>query len=420
MKSRGALRGMFAGVLAVALATVPAVSAMADTGSSWWYDFYKVGQVQSEGWTGKGVKVAVLDEQINPDLPVFQGTPLTVSDESICSVPPTSAEVTKMSTHGSNATALLIGNGQGPSAVHGISPQADVTFYGFGTSGTCTTKTVDGLRLSGFGQAFRAAVDDGNTIITSSVGWGFLAPGDVTLLARALANGVIVVAATVNDPSQTTDYPGASNGVIAVNAMTSEGAIQPSENDPSMPNVVPEATVLAAGEGLAGLGDLQSGSWTASEISGASYATPLVAGMLAVAKQKYPKATANQLIQSLIHNTTPEDHPLARDETGGFGYGPVSLTHLLAADPSQYPDKNPLLDKTSGKPTARQIAEASTAATAAPSATPGAAVTSQSEGGVPVPLIVGIVVGIVVIVGAIVMVVVLSGRRRKKTTGGIA
>ncbi|MFJ3391371.1 S8 family serine peptidase [Leifsonia aquatica] len=412
---------MFAGVLAVALATVPAVSAMADTGSSWWYDYYRVGQVQSEGWTGKGVKVAVLDEQINPDLPVFQGTPLTVSDESICSVPPTSAEVTKMSTHGSNATALLIGNGQGPSAVHGISPQADVTFYGFGTSGTCTTKTVDGLRLSGFGQAFRAAVDDGNTVITTSVGWGFLAPGDVTLLARALANGVIVVAATVNDPSQTTDYPGASNGVIAVNAMTSDGAIQPSENVPSMPNVVPEATVLAAGEGLAGLGDLQAGSWTASEISGASYATPLVAGMLAVAKQKYPKATANQLIQSLIHNTTPEDHPLARDETSGYGYGPASLTHLLAVDPSQYPDKNPLLDKTSGKPTAKQIAEASTATTAAPSATPGVAVQSKSGGGVSVPVMVGIVVGVLVLAGVIVMVVVLGGRRKKKqTTGGIA
>ncbi|MFK3671719.1 S8 family serine peptidase [Leifsonia aquatica] len=420
MKSRGALRGMFAGALALALATVPAVSATADTGSSWWYDYYKVGQVQSEGWTGNGVKVAVLDEQINPDLPVFQGTSLRVSDQSFCGSSATSAQVTEESRHGSNTTALLIGNGQGPSAVHGISPGADVTFYGFGTSGTCTTKTVDGVGLSGFGRAFRAAVDEGNTVITTSVGWEYLVPGDVTLLASALAKGIIVVATTANDPSQTTDFPAASNGVVAVNGMTSAGAVQRSENDPNVPNIVPWATVLAAGEGLAGLGDLQAGSWTASETSGASLATPLVAGMLAVAKQKYPKATANQLIQSLIHNTTPEDHPLARDETSGYGYGPASLTHLLAVDPSQYPDKNPLLDKASGEPTAKQIADAGTASTAAPSATAGATGEQHSGSGVPVPLVVGIVVGIVVIAGIIVVVVVLGGRRRKKTTGGIA
>lgn len=420
MKSRGALRGMFAGVLAVALATVPAVSAMADTGSSWWYDFYKVGQVQSEGWTGKGVKVAVIDRQINPDLPVFQGTSLTVSDAMSCASPVTTTTVTSNSRHGTNITSQLIGNGQGPSAVKGISPKADVTFYGLGDGQKCSTEVVDGRDLSDFGQALHAAVADGNSIVTTSVAWDSLTSGDVTELAKAIAHGVVIVGSTNNDPSQNTAFPAASNGVVAVNSVTSTGAIQPSENNPSVPNIVDEVTVVAAGEGLAGIGDVEAGSWTATSTSGASLATPIVAGMLAVAKQKYPKATANQLIQSLIHNTTPEDHPLARDETGGFGYGPVSLTHLLAVDPSQYPDKNPLLDKASGEPTAKQIADAGTAATAAPSATPGAAVQPQSGGGVSVPLIVGIVVGVLVVAGVIVVVVVLGGRRKKKTTGGIA
>lgn len=61
--------------------------------------------------------------------------------------------------------------------------------------------------------------------------------------------------------------------------------------------------------------------------------------------QKYPDATGNQMIQSLLHNTGSEDHPLEFDANDGFGYGTASLTRVLAADPLQYPDESSLLDK---------------------------------------------------------------------------
>ena len=55
-----------AAVVALGLALVPTVSASATTGgSNWWYAKYDVPAAQAAGWTGAGIKVAVIDGQIN-------------------------------------------------------------------------------------------------------------------------------------------------------------------------------------------------------------------------------------------------------------------------------------------------------------------------------------------------------------------
>ena len=98
------------------------------------------------------------------------------------------------------------------------------------------------------------------------------------------------------------------------------------------------------------------GSWAQAEIaSGSSFAAPLVAGMLAMVKQKYPDATGNQLIQSAIRNTGQKDHDLAFDAESGFGYGLAWPAHLLQENPSQYPDENPLLTNDYPQPSDAEI-----------------------------------------------------------------
>lgn len=52
--------------------------------TDWWYDKFCVPEVQAEGLTGAGVTVAVIDEQINPDLEVFADADLTVDPEPLC------------------------------------------------------------------------------------------------------------------------------------------------------------------------------------------------------------------------------------------------------------------------------------------------------------------------------------------------
>lgn len=82
--------------------------------------------------------------------------------------------------------------------------------------------------------------------------------------------------------------------------------------------------------------------------SGTSYATPIVAGFVAVAMQRWPQATGNQIVQSLIATAT----------TGPTGQPLISPKGLDTTDPTQYPDTNPLLDKFPGtQPTAQTVAD---------------------------------------------------------------
>lgn len=421
MKSRGALRGMFAGALALALATVPAVSATADTtDGNWWFDYYNVGQAHADGWTGKGVKVAVIDTQINPDLPVFSGTELTVDKTAYCGGSPTSAEVSSDSSHGSTVTALLVGNGTGAGSIRGMAPETDTTFFGYGTSG-CIDSGSGEATLGGFGRALQAAVKGGNQIVTTSVLFDRLSTGDLAVLADALAHGVIVVSGGGNTLGGAESLPAMANGVVSVNALGRDGKIQLDSNESGTRVTDPETTVAAAGVDMVSIGDPATGSWDGTtSVLGSSLAAPLVAGMLAAAKQKYPKATGNQLVQSLIHNTTPDDHELIRDTANGYGYGPASLTHLLAVDPGQYPDTNPLTDKAFAKPTAAQIADSATrGSTPKPTAGAGADAGDGATSAPSIGLLVGVGGGVLVVLAAlIVLIVVLARRRVPRGNGG--
>ena len=80
----------------------------------------------------------------------------------------------------------------------------------------------------------------------------------------------------------------------------------------------------------------------------------LVAGMLALARQKWPDATPNQILQSLVHSGLNPDHEWNQKT----GYGAAALGSLVNDDPSQYPDENPILQKQGGsEPTAEEVAD---------------------------------------------------------------
>ncbi len=91
---------------------------------------------------------------------------------------------------------------------------------------------------------------------------------------------------------------------------------------------------------------------------GTSVSAALVAGMLALARQKWPDATANQILQFLVHTGLNPNH----EWNQYTGYGAIDGGGLVIDDPSQYPDENPLLNKPGGsEPTADEIADYSMA-----------------------------------------------------------
>ncbi len=415
--------------LTLAAAFVVGISAPASASEGqWWYDTYQVENNHAEGWTGEGVKIAVIDEQINPDLPVFAGADLTVDPEALCvGRSATTSEFTTGSRHGSTVTALLIGNGEGAAGIRGIAPDAEVVFYGYGPEpegsekDTCEVPPAADPSVTALGWGIRQAIDDGADIISVSVGFSPLI-GDDVIVAEALARGIVIVGSVYNGGLsllESKSYPWGYRGVIAVNAMN-EARELPIDTNYGIPHRVSGTTVVAAGVDISVLG--ADGSWDQTALgSGASFSAPLVAGMLAATSQKYPDATGNQLIQSLIHNTGAEDHPLEFDDSDGFGYGLASFSHLLGVDPTQYDDTNPLLDKSyavggGDRPSDERLAAAYAAIDPAPVGDPDEAGTPPpAAAGPPILLIIGIAVAVLLILGVVTALIVIRNNRTHRS-----
>ncbi|WP_159501989.1 S8 family serine peptidase [Microbacterium sp. 18062] len=407
------------GALGLVLLTAsPAVAATAEDDGQWWYGAYGVEQVHAEGWTGKGVKIAVIDSQINPDLPVFQGADLTIAPGSGCAgSEPTTDQVTDNARHGSTVTALLIGNGTGAGAIRGIVPEASVTYYGLGSLSDCTeTAEAEEAGLSAKVWLIKRALDDGADIISISQGGGNTTYEDGSVIAEAIVRKVPIVAAVQNDTDQGAFIPSSYRGVVAVNGVDRDRQFL--TDSWGLPNAQLETTVVAPGIPFSSIG-APDGTWDDSGLSGgSSLATPLVAGILVATAQKYPDATGNQLIQSLIHNTGTEDHELEYDPEDGYGYGVASLNHVLSKDPTVYDDANPLLDKTVYPiPDQEQLdaAEAALAtATPEPSETVSDPPAADAGSGILTVVIAVAVVILIVVVAAVVLTIVLVRRSHRQ------
>ena len=84
--------------------------------------------------------------------------------------------------------------------------------------------------------------------------------------------------------------------------------------------------------------------------SGTSYAAPVVTGVFALAKQRWPEATNNQLLQLLVKTGLNPDHGWNQYT----GFGAIDPGAILNTDPSQFPDENPLIEKQGGSSPTRE------------------------------------------------------------------
>ncbi|MFF7682808.1 S8 family serine peptidase [Microbacterium sp. NPDC007973] len=422
------LRALAAAAVTSALAVVgvaPAAQAAAGGDYDWWYDTYQVQAAHDSGITGAGVKIAVIDTQIDPDLPIFEGRNLTVSNTQICKsrTEPVSDAATDQSIHGTTMAALLIGNGTGASGIRGMAPDADVTFYGYGTLDSrqeeyCRPNTDDDVTM--FGYAVKKAVDEGAKIITTSVQMRAYV-NDAPAIAYALARGVTIVVGTPNadTPVDSGTDVASFNGVVAASAINRHSDLQ--RDAAGNLFVIPDTDVVAAGVDLPTVGT--DGNWDSTRAAvGSSFAAPMVAGMLALAAQKYPAATGNQLVQSMIATTTGEQREPTRTDDG-YGYGAAWLPGLLSVDPTTFPDEPPLMSKPLGTPTLDQIDTAETQGfvpvTVPRSMDQYGDTGSPSSGFDIASLVIWIVIGIgiLLVVAAVVIVLIVVAQRRKAGKG---
>ena len=427
LTSRAGLAAVTTALL-VSLANPYGASAEATSDKGLWYfEALNVGAAHAAGFTGEGVTIAVIDSPINTEIPTLQGAdiefgdPICFLDESGAEpVPATSTDLTGAynASHGTNVVSYLVGTGKGypgQTGVKGVAPGATVIAYAVPESddperegqSACTRSDAAELDApsKAFGEAVDDAIDRGADII--SVSAGFVAdPETDRAFSRAIREGVVIVGAlsNSNEIAFVAEFPADGNGAVTVQAIDAEVNIQETDG---VANRNSATDIVAPGVGILLQGE-PGGDWKTQRTGrGTSYATPIVAGFLAVVTQKYPEATGNQLIQSLIHNTGRDDNTVVYDDTDHYGYGTASLTVMLEQDPTQYDDVNPLINDLQ-LPSREAIFADSAVDPTVPTVAPDEP-TSIST----VLIGVGIAVGALIFLAGVVVAIVLVRRRRR-------
>lgn len=318
-----------AGLAAAAGLGLPAAAAQAMTGqiaqytpsaNEWWLANW---QVQQKVWpltAGAGVTVAVVDSGVQASVPDLRGAVAPGGDVLGDSGTGKTDLDTSEDGHGTAVAVLLAGQGYGTGTV-GIAPQAKilpVAVSSPGASGPSTSETV--------AAGIMFAVRHGAAVINLSLGLDVLSaascdPGLQDAVAYALTHNVVVIAGAgdVNITGPGPVQPASCAGVLAVGGVEPDGSLWP--DSPQQPYV----SVAAPGDHMVYVG--RDGRYTTTGY-GTSFSSPLVSGVAALIRSRYPKMPWYQVDQRLIGTAIPEGTSVPND---GYGYGIIDPARAVNA-----------------------------------------------------------------------------------------
>ena len=363
-------------VMAGTVCTPVAMADDADSSASYWYvDDMGVRDAWKQDITGEGVKVAVIDSQVVSDYPGFADANISYkavlenglasctaqTDQGVATLKASDSSLKAgergiYATHGTEMVARIVGNGagyDGSPGIMGVAPGAEITAYADGVDSGLGGSAMDEKCKDDDGEVvaypyltFSEVIRHDYRIINMSFGSTIDGgPDDVAAYVSALRKGIILVSGRDNDTDPgTNDFVGMPlnnsyfPGEITVNSINPDGSLS-STSDVMDGNVA----ILSPGTNMPVYpwGDSKD-----AEVGdgGTSSATAILSGYLALVLQKWPKATGNQVLQSLIRNTKGNESGEPRlDPEHKRGFGEVDVAKLLSVDPTQYPDINPLL-----------------------------------------------------------------------------
>lgn len=284
-----------------------------------YYKYYKLKSIHDQGITGKGVIIAVLDGAVNPNIPELRGA--NIQDRMPCvkdSAPENMA-------HGTTVAQILV------SPEFGVAPDATLYTYTLplhGDASNCTLSGWTGEAENDTPLLIEQAINDGADIITISSNFDDNSIDLRWAMARAMAAGVIVVAAMGNETTEDPDDALAIwTGICGIGATLHDGSLTEYTNWGNGLLTTALGTVLTR--------DTSTGR--VEEADGTSFATPIIAGFLALGWQHFDEdVSAGQMLQALAATGR------SGNEWNKFtGYGPADPIAFLRSDLSQYTDENP-------------------------------------------------------------------------------
>ena len=371
-----AASALLIGTLLAGAGALPASAAEAD--GLWYYNDYGLKAVHDAGYTGAGLTIAVLDGPLNRSIPQLADADITIGNDSYCgdstrggAVTPAVSDDYRLAVNGTNVVQLLVGNGASNGGVPtqlGIVPDASILYFTTTNRLTkantsCNEPNVKPVDTSVDSSAnataagIEAALDGGADFILVSEPNFLDSPALIAAVQRSLVEDVPIIVPRTQSADVSRGISKLS-GIVTVQSAGADGRIQASSERPDV-----YISVTAPGAGIVstdvGSGvDRILGSWdVAAPIDNVSASAAVTTGFLALAKSKYPDAGGNQLLYSMIRNTTAGwiSGNLA-DLRGGSdsyrGFGDISLDNLLAIDPTVYDDSfNPLFFDPISEPT---------------------------------------------------------------------
>lgn len=342
MRVRNGVAVAAVGALAAGIVSIPTAPAhAADTitaADQAYFSYYGLDRARAKGYTGEGVTIAMIDGPVDTSVPELKGAKITAKET--CTITSSNGSW----THGTGVASILV------SDVYGVAPGSSLLTYKIAFGNQDDQRSEDCFGGAGYVgkaelvQVLNQAMNDGAQIINLSASSDDGNDQMKWTVARAMSSGVILVTAAGNNATDE-DLTSLSqwSGVIGVTAISTDGTRQDYSS-------WGEGVVTTSIGGPFSLRDLASGE--VQQRSGTSFSAPVVTGVLALAKQRWPEATSNQLLQLLVKTGLNPDHGWNKYT----GFGGIDPGAILNTDPSQFPDENPLAQKQGGSsPTPEEV-----------------------------------------------------------------
>ncbi|MBQ0141047.1 MAG: S8 family serine peptidase [Kurthia sp.] len=248
----------------------------------------------TQNYTGKGVKIAIIDTGVNAisALPNIKKRVSFVEDAPYTAINEADNRDRGYSNqgHGTSVASIIASNQSGHSAVQGIAPNAELYAlkYADGTKSGVASSIVKAINWS---------IENQMDIINISSGL----TTDVKALHQAVkaahAKGIFIVASAGNDGQfKKTRFPARYAEVISVGSVNKYGDLS------SFSNNLNGINFAAPGEGVQTLS--QSGK--IRTVNGTSFSAPHVTGLLALYKERFPYSKAGSILKSLKSSTSTD------------------------------------------------------------------------------------------------------------------
>ena len=318
-------------LLAVGTLVAPAPAAHADShkvqaSDEAYYSRYSLADLHARGYRGDGVIIAVIDSHIDASIPELQGADIV--DKTPCEV----TNEAESDDHATEVAQILV------APDFGVAPGATIYNYAYADDwGDVDSDCALGSNSAALARKpslIEQALNDGVNIIVITSSYNEADEESLRwAVARAVAAGVPVVVSMGNHGEyNASDTMGPFAGVIGSAALATDGTFADYSN-------------WGDGVSIAAVGQFYAREASTNQlktVEGTSFATPLIAGVLALAWDGFDgDVPSGQILQALAAT--------ARGSGGRWndrtGFGEIDPVAFLASDPTQYPDENPFEDK---------------------------------------------------------------------------